>query len=199
MSRQQLPPRPWLGWWQGRAARRSRRDAAHALYAAVVQQARQPVFFAEWGVPDSRDGRLEMVGLHAILVMRRLRDEGRPGQELAQMLFDLLFADLDRHLREWGVGDLSVGKHVKHLAQTFLARAKALDPLLAGTDPSAMREVLARNVYAEVAAPDRGAVDRLGRYLVRQHRSLAGHDGAELLAGRVVFAAADPREPGPDS
>ena len=52
------------------------RRAPRTLYAAVVEQARQPVFYADWGVPDSREGRLEMVSLHAILVMRRLRERG---------------------------------------------------------------------------------------------------------------------------
>src|SRR5919107_75333 len=70
-----------LGWFR---SRRARREAAQALYEAAVRQARQPVLYSAWGVPDSRDGRLEMVGLHAILLMRRLRDEGREGQELAQ-------------------------------------------------------------------------------------------------------------------
>jgi cytochrome b pre-mRNA-processing protein 3 len=155
---------------------------------ALVEQARESVFYAEWGVPDSRDGRLEMVTLHAVLVMRRLRQEGAPGQELAQTLFDVLFADLDRHLREWGVGDLSVGKHVKKLAQSFLGRAAALDPLLEGSDPAALDEVLRRNVYTEAKAPDPVAIRRLGDYLCRQDRWLATRDRAALLAGRIEFA-----------
>jgi cytochrome b pre-mRNA-processing protein 3 len=176
----QSAPRPEASWWarirgyfQGR---RARRDAAHALYLALVEQARQPVFYARWGVPDSRDGRLELVNLHAILVMRRLREEGVPGQELAQTLFDVMFADLDRHLREWGVGDLSVGKQVKKLAQSFFGRATALDPLLR------------RNVYTEAASPDPLAIRRLGAYLTEQGRWLAAQDGATILSGQVSFA-----------
>ncbi|MEK0084736.1 ubiquinol-cytochrome C chaperone family protein [Benzoatithermus flavus] len=179
-------------WWQRVRSwlrgRRARRDAAHALYVALVEQARTSVFYAAWGVPDSRDGRLEMVMLHAILVMRRLRHEGAPGLELAQALFDVMFADLDRHLREWGVGDLSVGKHVKKLAQSFFGRAAAIDPLLDGADPAALDEVLRRNVYTEAAAPDAVAIRRLGTYLCDQDRWLARGDGAALLAGRIEFA-----------
>jgi cytochrome b pre-mRNA-processing protein 3 len=180
---------PWwrraTDWLQGR---RARRDAAHALYMALVAQARQPVFYAAWGVPDSRDGRLELVMLHAILVMRRLRRESAAGQALAQDLFDVVFADLDRHLREWGVGDLSVGKHVKKLAQSFFGRASALDPLLDAGEPAAFDDVLRRNVYAEAEAPDALAVRHLGTYLCTQDRWLLGQDGAGLLAGRVTFA-----------
>ncbi len=125
--------RPTRPRWPGRLlallhGRRDRRHAAQRLYRSLVEQARQPVFYAAWAVPDSRDGRLQLVSVHAILLMRRLRDEGQAGQALAQNLFDLMFEDLDRHLREWGVGDLSVGKHAKKLAQSFLGLAAALDP-----------------------------------------------------------------------
>jgi cytochrome b pre-mRNA-processing protein 3 len=169
---------------------RARRDAAQRLYLALVDQARLPVFYADWGVPDSRDGRLELVSLHAILLMRRLRDEGPGGQEVAQSLFDLMFEDLDQHLREWGVGDLSVGKHVRKLAQSFLGQAAALDPLLAAGDRVGLEDVLRRNVYTEIAAPSRTVVSLLAAYVLRQDRWLAAQDGAGLLTGSVRFTAA---------
>lgn len=189
---QQPGPAPGLPWWQRARlylrGRRERREAAHALYVALVAQARQPTLYADWGVPDSREGRVEMVMLHAILLMRRLRWEGASGQELAQELFDVMFADLDQHLREWGVGDLSVGKHVKKLAQSFFARATAIDPLLGGESPEALAELLRRNVYTGIAGPDPLAVRRLSSYLCAQDRWLAARPGADLLAGRVDFA-----------
>ena len=121
--------------------------------------------------------------------MRRLRAEGTPGRELAQAVLDRMFQDLDRHLREWGVGDPSVGKRMKELAQSFLGRVAALEPLLAGGDRDGLADVLRRNIYTEVAAPDRGAIDRLARYLSAQDRWLAAQDGASLLDGRIAFAA----------
>jgi cytochrome b pre-mRNA-processing protein 3 len=168
---------------------RGRRAIAAALYATLVAQARQPVFYARWGVPDSRDGRLEMVGLHAILLMRRLRAEGPEGVALAQATFDRLFEDLDRHLREWGVGDPSVGKRMKELAQSFMGRVAALELLLAGGDPQALADLLRRNVYTEVAAPAQNGIDRLAAYLAAQERWLAAQDGAALLRGRIEFAS----------
>ena len=115
--------------------------------------ARLERFYADWGVPDTRDGRFEMIGLHAALVMRRLRAEGRPGQELAQALFDMMFVDMDRSLREIGVGDLSVGKYVKSMAQTFFARGRALDGPVAAGDTAQVVAVLARNVYVTGTTP----------------------------------------------
>lgn len=181
--------------WLGRLRRRLRRDearldAVHALYHATVAQARQPMLYTELRVPDSRDGRLELIYLHAILLMRRLRTEGRAGQDLAQDLFDLLFRDVDRHLREWGVGDLSVGKHVKALAQSFFGRATALDGPLSAGDRDAIADILRRNVYAEVAEPDPAAVSSLADYLLAQDRWLAKQAPAGLLEGRPAFAPA---------
>jgi cytochrome b pre-mRNA-processing protein 3 len=182
-------PASWWARLRGRLADRRRRgDTALALYRSVVEQARQPVFYAAWGVPDSRDGRLELVTLHALLVMRRLRAEGPVGEALGQALFDVMFADLDRHLREWGVGDLSVGKEIRKLAESFFGRAAAIDPLLAGHDLEALDEVLRRNVYTDAAAPDPGAVRRLSTYLCAQDRWLAAQDAEPLLAGRAEFA-----------
>lgn len=194
---------PHAGWW-GRLrrhlrTRRARQDAAHALYMALVEQARSPFLYERLGVPDSRDGRLELVGLHTILLLHRLRPEGAPGQETAQALFDLLFADLDRHMREWGVGDLSVGKQVRKLAETFFARLTAVAPLLGEDRPGELEAVLRRNVYSEVAEPDPAGVAGLAIYLRAQHGHLAAQDGAALIAGRVTFlpAAGVPAYPPP--
>ena len=187
-------PDTGVGSWLARLRRRlrqdeARRDAVHDLYLALVAQARQPALYTDLGVPDSRDGRLELVYLHAILVMRRLRTEGRPGQELAQDLFDLLFRDVDRHLREWGVGDLSVGKHVKKLAQSFYGRAAALDGPLTEADRSGIAAILERNVFGELAEAPATAAAALADYLLAQERQLATQRGDELLAGKPRFAA----------
>ena len=182
-------PLSWLSRLRQRWRRDgARRDAVHRLYAAVVEQSRQPTFYADWGVPDSREGRLEMLNLHAMLLMRRLRSEGHEGRAVAQALFDLMFLDLDRHLREWGVGDLSVGKHVKKLAQSFFGRAAALDPLLTTRDGAGIEEVLRRNVYSDGQAPPQSAVTRLAEYLLRQETWLEGSDGSTIVDGLVTFA-----------
>ena len=174
----------------------ARRDAAHRLYAAVVEQSRQPTFYAAWGVPDSREGRLEMLNLHAMLLMRRLRSEGQEGRAVAQALFDLMFLDLDRHLREWGVGDLSVGKHVKKLAQSFFGRAAALDPLLSSRDAAGIEDVLRRNVYTDAASPP-PAGDRSARRLSSAAGGLArGQRRDQLLS--VAWQRSHHRQPEAD-
>ena len=184
-------------WLNGRRADRVRLAKAFAVYHVIVARARQPVFYAEWGVPDTADGRLEMIGVHAALVMRRLRLEGEAGKTLAQDIFDVMFADVDRNFREQGVGDLSVGKHVKRAAQTFLARFHALDPGFDAGDRGVIAAVLERNIFnrvvsqkGEAAADQPAELDppaagmlALADHLLREEALLRDLPGSELLAG----------------
>src|SRR3546814_6348908 len=99
--------------------RKDRGDtAARELYRAAVSQARQPAFFAGCGVPDTLDGRFEMVALHVFLLLRRLGAEAarkQDAQKLAQGIFDTMFLDMDENLREIGVGDRkSTRPHSSH-------------------------------------------------------------------------------------
>lgn len=115
---------------------------ARKLYDAMVMQARHPVFYAEWGVPDSLDGRFSMVILHAFILLRAVKDqlqaikereetsdEGRL-RDLGQAFYDTMFLDFDRCLREMGVGDLGVSRRIKDMVQAFHGRLQAFDNLL---------------------------------------------------------------------
>ena len=165
--------------------RRAQRDRAQAIYAAIVTQSRRPEFYAGMGVPDTAMGRFELISLHAFLVIRRLRDGGGQGARLAQFLFDAIFDDMDRNLREMGTGDLGVGKRVKALAKGFYGRAAAYEAGLA-EGGMALDSALSRNLYAGVSpSPER--VSGMAAYLARQAAILDGADNAALLAGRVDF------------
>ncbi|MBN34213.1 MAG: hypothetical protein CMM46_05450 [Rhodospirillaceae bacterium] len=166
-------------------------NETHALYDVVVAHARQPVLFHDFGVPDTLDGRFEMVVLHALLTMRRLRACGEEGQAQAQKLFDIMFADFDRALREIGVGDLSVGRRIKKMAQAFYGRASALDHALEGEDDDEpLRDTIVRNVFGTVE-PDDGHVGRLTAYVRSQARHLDSLRCEDVLAGRVSFDDAE--------
>ena len=163
------------------------RDAAERAYGLVVEQSRRPEFFTALGVPDTLDGRFEVICLHAFLYLRRLKTEGAPAAALSQRFFDTMFADFDRSLREIGTGDLSVGRQIKRMAEAFYGRVRAYDDGLDGDD-AALRAALARNLYGTAA----GAPDQLARaaaYLRRQAAELAAQPLVSLLSGSVSFAA----------
>jgi cytochrome b pre-mRNA-processing protein 3 len=131
--------------------RNPHRDAALRLYHGIVEQARQPGFFAVYGVPDTLDGRFELIALHEFLVLNRLKQEHQRSATFAQELFDTFFADMDRALRELGVGDLAVGKHIKRMATAFYGRIAAYERGLSADDP-ALAEALERNLLGTVSA-----------------------------------------------
>jgi cytochrome b pre-mRNA-processing protein 3 len=163
------------------------RHAAEHAYDVVVEQSRRAEFFTTFGVPDTLDGRFELICLHAFLYLHRLKAEGASSATLGQRFFDRMFADFDRSLREIGTGDLSVGRQVKRMAEAFYGRIRAYESGLAEGD-EALRGALARNLYGTAAASDE-RLARAAAYLLREAASLAVQDGRSLLAGAVVFGA----------
>ncbi len=170
--------------------RRSIRNAAELAYRHVVEQARQPVFFTEYGVPDSVDGRFELICLHAFLYLHRLKSERPQASRLCQSFFDMMFADLDRALREMGTGDLSVGRQVKRMAQGFYGRIRAYEEGIAGDD-SRLHAALARNLFGTVAMPAR-YLAAMADYVRAAAADLDRQAAAELAAGHIRFVAAPP-------
>jgi len=159
------------------------RDPADALYAEVVDAARRPLFYAELGVPDTVDGRFDMIALHAFLVLRGLRAE--PAAAFAQAFFDAMFEDMDRNLREMGAGDLGVGRRVKLMAKAFYGRIAAYDRGLAAGD-AALGEALRRNLYRKSEPSDR-QVAALCDYVRREAAAVGGADPNRLMSGEVGF------------
>lgn len=168
----------------GFKARRHER-IGFALYGAVVGAARNPALYRDFGVPDTLDGRFDLVGLYAALLILRLEAEPPPGHALAQAVFDAMFSDMDVNLREMGVGDLSVGKRVKAMWTAFHGRAAAYAAALAASDPGALETALARNVWR--GDPPAGMAAPLARLVRAEQQNLAEQQLAALAAGSVRF------------
>ena len=162
---------------------RRRDPAAATLYGLIVAQARQRAFYLA-GVPDTVQGRYEMIALHMFLVLHRLKRQGGPSADLAQDLFDLLFQDMDRNLRELGTGDLAVGKRIKALAQGLYGRIAAYEKGLQAA--AELEQALARNVFPHLAPPPVLLAD-LAEYLRCQAAGLAAQSYDEIAQGRIAF------------
>ncbi len=154
-----------------------------SLYGAIVAQAREPAFFRAHGVPDTVDGRFEMVVLHVFMVLHRLKAENEERRELGQALFDRLFADFDRALRELGVADTKVPKKIRQMGQAFYGRVKAYDEALASGEAGVLEEALARNVLADATA-DTAA---LASYVKAAAAGIAAIPYATLAGGSITF------------
>ncbi|MBM3620107.1 MAG: ubiquinol-cytochrome C chaperone [Alphaproteobacteria bacterium] len=161
------------------------RQSLAALYAALATQARSPAFYAELGVPDTVDGRFDLLVLHAWLVMQRLDEEPESGP-LKQDLFDTMFDHLDLTVREMGAQDLGVGRRIKRMAEGFQGRASAFrEAWLAGNE-AALREALRRNVFGKASAAD-DSVANLSHYIGATMACLKKADLTALLAGRIAW------------
>jgi cytochrome b pre-mRNA-processing protein 3 len=161
------------------------RDAADLAYRRVVEQARRPGFFCDIGVPDTVDGRFELIVLHAFLFLHRLKREQPQAAPLGQRFLDTMFTDFDRSLREMGTGDLSVGREVKRMAQAFYGRIEAYERGLV-KDASVLNAALNRNLFGTASA-DPVCLDAMAEYLRREAARLNAQPKAELLAGEVQF------------
>jgi cytochrome b pre-mRNA-processing protein 3 len=132
---------PFNHFWKPRIPSRG---TIEAIYGMIVTQAREPLFYRDLGVPDTVNGRFDLLVLHLWLVLRRLRPvEG--GTALCQALFDCFCEDMDANLREMGVGDLTVPKRMQAFGEAFYGRSAAYDlALTEGLEPLA--QALCRNI-----------------------------------------------------
>lgn len=142
---------------------RARTGIVDALYGAIVAQARHPVFYQTYGVPDTVDGRFDMLVLHLVLFWRCVR-EG-PHRSLGQEVFDRFCRDMDHSLREMGVSDQAVPRRMRAIGEAFYGRAARYEAALAEPGDEALAAALARNVFAASAHEVPEGARRLAAYV----------------------------------
>ncbi len=172
----------------GLLGRKRHERAGFELYTSAVEAARDPYIFETLGVPDTLDGRFDIIGIYVFLVVHRLHAESQVGKDLAQAVFDAMFSDMDINLREIGVGDMTVGKKVRAMWEAFNGRSTAYAAALDSNDVIGLAGAVARNVWRGHAPPD--AAHALGALMLDQAARLAEQPIDALLAGRVSFRPA---------
>jgi cytochrome b pre-mRNA-processing protein 3 len=170
---------PFNHFWKPRI---QSRGTIEAIYGMIVTQAREPLFYRDLGVPDTVNGRFDLLVLHLWMVLRRLSSiEG--GAALSQKLFDRFCDDMDANLREMGVGDLTVPKRMQAFGEAFYGRVAAYDLALAdGMEPLA--QALCKNILnGEQIEHAR----QLAFYAETVIAALAGLDDVKLQKGSWRF------------
>ena len=150
------------------------------LYGAIVAQARSVAFYSAYRVPDTVEGRFDLIVLHIV----RLDRGGSRVRGIGQKLFDAFCRDLDANLREMGIGDLVVPKRMRAFREAFYGRQSAYLGALAVSDDRELENALARNIFRGVKGEGAG---RLARYARAVSRDFADHDEDALLRGKVAF------------
>ena len=159
-------------------------DAVHKVYVSLVNQSRRKLFYGQWGVPDTVNGRFDMISLHLCLIFRRLKKSGKAGKDFSQELFDLFFKDMDRSLREMGAGDMAVPKRIQKMGELFYGMLASLDSALDDEDTPAVRVALSRNIYDGEDVP---ALDKLVTYVQNNVLVLEQQDEEHILSGNLTF------------
>lgn len=153
------------------------------IYGMVVAQAREPVFFTDFAIPDTVMGRFDVLALHTYLISRRLAGEGtEAARTLNQEVFDLFVHDLDRALRELGVGDTSVPKRKKKMVRSFYGQIDDFDGVLDEGDLKALEPLVAHRYYS-----GEGDAGNLARYMIAADQKLQDTPYAEIASGRIEW------------
>lgn len=166
--------------WLSQLLRKPAPPGVDATYITLVAQARNPFFYTALAVPDTLDGRFEMIVLHLFLLQHRLLEEPQ-AQRFAQQLSEAFLRDMDRSVRELGVADTGVGKRIKRMGKAYHGRLQAYRAGLA--DPIALRAALARNLYGTVAEGDVRVLAGMADYLQAQARALAAAPMTDITEG----------------
>ncbi|MGH1377291.1 MAG: ubiquinol-cytochrome C chaperone family protein [Alphaproteobacteria bacterium] len=129
---------------------------ATKLYACALENTRKDVFYKNCGVPDSFDGRFDLLLLHIFIILHHIMDH-EEYEGISQALFDVMFKDMDQTLREIGIGDVGVPKHMKRMMKAFNGRMYnyqvAISPdsvkieEVEGLKVTSLEEAIARNLY----------------------------------------------------
>lgn len=155
-----------------------------AIYGMIVTQAREPIFYRDLGVPDTVNGRFDLLLLHLWLLLRRLRT-AHGGVDLSQALFDRFCEDMDDNLREMGVGDQTVPKRMRAFGEAFYGRIQAYDQAIE-TGAEALAQAICKNIL-NGAGIDQAR--RLAAYAEATNADFGQTGDPALLLGSFTFPA----------
>lgn len=158
---------------------------AYAVYERMMQHSRSPVFYQDMGVPDSFDGRYDLLVVHAYLLFEVLNEKDSDNAAaFNQALFDQIFKHMKVTLREIGVGDVGIPKHMQKMMKAFNGRMHSYSEALQSGD---LDGVLIRNVYGTIDEPDLQDVEKMADYIRSSLERLRKKEFDEIITGEELF------------
>ena len=158
---------------------------AYAVYERMMQHSRSPVFYQDMGVPDSFDGRYDLLVVHAYLLFEVLNEkDGDNAAAFNQALFDQIFKHMKVTLREIGVGDVGIPKHMQKMMKAFNGRMHSYSEALQNGD---LDGVLIRNVYGTIDEPDLQDVEKMADYIRSSLDRLRKKEFDEIITDEELF------------
>jgi len=182
--------------------RSEKKRRAQQLYGSIVAQARREEFYRFWKVPDTVNGRFDMIVLHLFLLIQRLQLEGEEGLDAGRLLAETFFSDMDNSVREQGAGDLAVAKYVRRMADAFYGRLSSYRKAVEDGGNDVLANALKRNIFPDHAQGGCGAEQRtaeaIAAYMREAEKDLGKVPFARILAGRIDFPEISANAPLPD-
>jgi cytochrome b pre-mRNA-processing protein 3 len=167
---------------------------AKRLYSQLLLKTRERGFYTSYGVPDTFDGRFDLLLLHIFIVVNRMLGEGAAGHAFNQALFDVTFADMDQTLREAGIGDMGVPKHQRRMMKAFNGRMHVYEEAIKQGD-GAMVIALRRNLYGTLEDETVPDTQKILRYIKDSIAAMDRLPVQQILKGTAAFAPANENDP----
>lgn len=157
-----------------------------SLYASIVAAARQRRLYSEWRVPDSTEGRFEMMAAHMAVTLHILAGIGPEGAARARSLNEVFIEDMDDNMREIGVGDLTVPRKIKKAAAAVFDRFRVLEDIRRADGLEAQALAAEALVGREFENADTVNRSDLGYYFIAYVQALSALDRDALLSPQAA-------------
>ena len=157
------------------------------IYQKIVNISRNKIFYTKYNVPDTIDGRFDMLILITIIVVHRLSKIKNQGIELSQKIFDIVFKDLDYSLRELGAGDVSVANNMKKLISSYMGRQKIYVKAFKSEDEKFLASAFKNNIFRNTDQK-KNLILLLSKNILRINKKLYLIEDTKLLIGDFNFS-----------
>lgn len=151
------------------------------LYRSIVAAGRDPAWYREGQVPDTLEGRFDMIAALLSIVLLRLEKEGDEGRQATVLLTEIFVEDMDGTIRQLGIGDLLVGKHIGRMMSALGGRLGAFRAAAASAD---YKTAVRRNIFRD-SPPSDDAVGYVAGRLAGFEAGLAGLGFVAIVTGKV--------------
>ena len=156
------------------------------IYQKIVTFSRNKIFYTKYKVPDTIDGRFDMLVLITIIIVFRLSKINGEGIKLSQKIFDIIFKDLDFSLRELGAGDVSVANNMKKLISSYMGRQKIYLKSFKNNDEKFLAKAFKNNIYRN-NNQKQNLILLLSKNILRINKKLDLIDDKKILEGDFEF------------
>ena len=157
------------------------------IYQKIVNISRNKIFYNKYHVPDTIDGRFDMLVLITIIVVHRLSKIKNEGIELSQKIFDIVFKDLDYSLRELGAGDVSVANNMKKLISSYMGRQKIYVKAFKSEDEKFLALAFKNNIFRN-KDQNKNLILLLSKNIIRINKKLHLIEDKKMLNGDFDFS-----------